>query len=252
MITFYIDDSGSKEVNDSAQPIFLFSGVAITNEKFLETNEFISNEIKRVSKIIMDKLVGSRVKGVKPSEVKTLLKTYLFREFELHATDLIHGKKEYICLSKNEKADLLKNIFEYIKKNEIKVIIIKCEKDKIINNDEIPKKENQKYLNNLMIDKLGEVYEEYLEKNDEQGILVFDQGNDLIDKEFVKFIRDRENKRISPYVAQAKSCDTTLIQLADFTAYIANIYFNKSDKYYDDLKKYYDIIKDNIILYEIN
>lgn len=250
MITFYIDDSGSKEINDNAQPIFLFSGVCIPNNLFIEANNFIKDRVEETGKLIMDKLVNKSSKEVKNSDVKYLLKQYLFREFELHATELIHGKKEYICLSKDEKIKLIKHIFEFIRDKNIKVILIKCEK-KNIQKMEKSTKEKQEYLNSQVMKLLADSYEEYLEQNSETGVLVFDKGNDLIENYFRDYVKSRDNKRISPYIAQSSSYKTPLIQMADFTAYVINIYFNQKSNYYDDLKEYYEMINKNIIIKDV-
>lgn len=251
MITFYIDDSGSKEINDNDQPIFLFSGVVITNELFIHANTFIENKVKEISKKIMDKLVAKSIEGLKNSDVKYLFKQYLFREFELHATELIHGKKEYICLSKEEKSSLIREIFEFIRDNKIKIIIVKCEKNKIKEKISGSNKEKQHYLNEQVMNGLVEAYEEYLKSIDEHGILVFDKGNDLIENYFRHYVKTRSNDRISPYIAQSNSYKTPLIQMADFTAYIANIYFNKKERYFEELKEFYEMVNENIILIDI-
>ena len=252
MITFYIDDSGSKEVNDySAQPNFLFSGIAVPNDKFIEANDFIEKESKNIGSIIMDKLVHSSVDGLNKKNVRGLLKQYLFREFELHATEMIHGKKEYICLSNDEKHELLKRIFQFIQEKEFKIIIIKCKKEDIVKNSEISAKEKQNYLNQKMMECIANEYERFLESIEQEGILVFDKGNDLVQNMLRKYIAKRENKRISPYIAQSKSSTTPLIQMADFTAYISNIYFNNQSKYHEELKPYFEMIMDNIIIYDV-
>lgn len=254
MITFYIDDSGSKEVNDSSQPIFLFSGIAIPNEKFIEVNGFIEKKIRETSRLIMDKLVSCSRPDVSDDDIKHLLKQYLFRDFELHATEFMHGKDEYICLSKSEKINILTSVFEFIKEKEIKVIVIKCEKKDILNNQAINNKDKQKSLNNKMIDKIFYAYEKFLEDNDEQGVLVFDEGNDLISSIFKEKAKTRNSSRnrISPYIAESKSCNTPLIQIADFVAYVCNATFNPKSKFNSDLKPFYNLIIENIILYDIN
>lgn len=252
MITFYIDDSGSKEVNDSSQPIFLFSGIAIPNEEFIEVNGFIEEKIKETSRLIMDKLVSCSRPDVSDDDIKDLLKQYLFRDFELHATEFMHGKDEYICLSKSEKMNILKSVFEFIKEKKIKVIVTKCEKKDILNDQEITGKKKQKSLNNRMINKIFYAYEKFLEDNNEQGVLVFDEGNDLISSRFKEKAKTRNNSRISPYIAESKSCNTPLIQIADFVAYVCNATFNSKSKFNSDLKQFYELIRENIILYDIN
>lgn len=254
MITFFIDDSGSKEYNDMSQPIFLFSGIAIPNEIFNEATIFLQDKVKELNKLIMDKLISISSSEVKNKDVKKLLKQHLFREFELHANEIMHGKKEYICLNKLEKMNLLTEIFDFIKEKKIKIITIKCDKNLFKKNVDIDlsSKEKQKKFNEEIMNLIIKTYEKYLKDINENGVLIFDNGNDLINNYFREYILDKKLEKISPYIVQANSWKNPLMQMADFVAYISNIYFSKKENFYSDIEDNYEKIKDNVILKEVN
>ena len=248
MITFYIDDSGSSSYKDyESQPIFLFSGIAImNNESFCDINNFMKQVILDLDSEVfsaLNKVVNISNRDHKNNVIKTIKKgLYRNKKAEVHALHLVHGKEAFVVLPNKKKHELLLRVFDYIKNNDIKVIIVKCEKKDVKSKDEINKK---------MSECLMKAYNNFLEEKDEDGLLIFARGNEFIDKYFVNELSSRNDLRINPNLFQVDSIDNPLIQVADLTAYIANIYFNNSEKY-KEYMKYYEMIKDNIILSDIN
>lgn len=248
MITFYIDDSGTGSYKDrQSQPIFLFSGIAILdNTSFCNINTFMEQVIldldgevfKSLSKVV--KISNRDHKNNVITTIKNGL--YKNKKAEVHALHLVHGKEAYITLPKAKKHEILLKVFNYIKTNNVKVIIVKCEKKDVKNIEEI---------NEKMSEGLIKAYNDFLEERKQDGVLIFDRGNDFIDKHFKEILKSRNDLYINPNLFQVDSIDTPLIQIADLTAYIANIYFNNSEKY-KDYKQYYEMIKDNIILLDTN
>lgn len=251
MITFYIDDSGTSDAKDISQPIFLFSGICVSNNDYCKYNGFMKKLINDSDKLIFNKLVRSFELGSRRynQAMATDIKKGLCTKFELHATEMIHGTKVNRLFSKEEKKNILNSIFEFIKENNIKVLIVKCEK---LNLDQSLKKDElQKELNIKMMDGLISLYSKHLETIDDEGVLIFDSGNDIINEHFIDYLPDANSLNLNPNVIQADSKDMPLIQMADFIAYIANIYFNSKSRYYDELKDYYEMIQDNITLLDV-
>lgn len=252
MVTFYIDESG--KIKDKDQPTFLFCGVGIRNDIYNLSNEFMKNESNKTRNTIIRKINNilnqTTTAETKKQDICKMLTENLFNKFEIHAKELIHGKKEFVFLSKSDKYKIIERICNFIKENSIPVIIIKVERN-VLNSDTTIKDKNQ-YVIDTMNYNLVNQYEEFLERKKEQGILIFDNGNEFIQHNFVEYAKTNMSRCISPHIVQADSCETPLLQMADIIAYIAGIYFNKRSKYNTDLKPYYEIIKDNIILLDVS
>lgn len=252
MLTFYIDDSGSSDAKDMSQPIFLFSGICIDNASFSKTNKHMEDLIQKTENKIFSKLkdiVDIKNASHKKNVIDTI-RGSLYKKFELHALDLMHGKNENILFSKNDKHSIMSSVFNFIKDNDIKVIIVKC--DKVVLNGDNSIKDVRSELVNRVMDGLINVYNDYLEKLDEEGLFVFDKGNDIIENKFKNLLKTKTDLLINPYVIQEESVNTPLIQMADFTAYVANMYFNKKAKNHQELKKYYELISDNVIVLDVS
>ena len=257
MVTLYIDDSGSSKATDKDQPIFLFSGICVNNIEYHKANNFMNKLILDTDKLLFNKIVGAFDLGSRKynQAMATDIKKSLCSKFELHASEIIHGKKINRLLSKEEKINILEKIFNFIKDNNINVLIVKCEKSKL---DMTLKKDLlQKDLETKVMDGLISLYSQHLQTINRKGVLIFDKGNDIINGNFPEYFTSHldtsNNHHINPNVIQLDSKDVPLIQMADFTAYIANAYFNsKSNSYHNDLKVYYEMIEDNITILDVS
>lgn len=252
MVTFYIDDSGSSDAKDMSQPIFLFSGICIDNASFPKVNNHMEDLIKKSENKIFNKLkniVDIKNQNHKNNVVDTI-RGSLYKKFELHALDLMHGRNENILFSKADKHLIMKSVFDFIKDNDIKVIIVKCDKA-VLKSDKTIKDIRSELVNRVM-DGLITVYNDYLTDIDQEGLFIFDKGNDIIEHNFKNLLKTKSDLLINPYVIQEESVDSPLIQMADFTAYVANMYFNTNAKNHEELKQYYECISDNVILLDVS
>lgn len=251
MITFYIDESG--KMKDKAQPVALFCGVGIKNDKYTIASEFMIQQRDNLYKIIQRQisniLNSTNLAPGKKHSISQMLNKNLFNKFEIHAKEMIHGKDEFVFLSKGEKEKTIKEICQFVVNNEINIIVVKADRTKIEEDNSI--KDKNKYLSKKMSENLINTFQAFFELKKEQGVLIFDNGNEFIQKNFIEYVQQHIIEYISPHIVQADSCATPLLQMADIIAYITKIHFDPSSKYYGDLNKYYEMIEDNIKLIDI-
>lgn len=211
----YIDESGNTGLrsDDVFQPYHLVSGLII-DEKMIRT---IENEIR----LLAFKYFGLDSKNT---------------DFEFHGYEIDKGKGYFSKLKVTDRAELLRQLLEVIKVNELPVIYVIVDKKQCAF--------AIKYLHPHQIAFMGLIQriEEYLAKEDSFGLLVADENPDiekrlLSDLEHYKTINldvpvsfnrtgfnissgFNQINRIVDSIHFVKSSTNRLIQLADIVSYV--------------------------------
>ena len=243
MITFYIDESGNIDAKDiTNQPVFIFCGVGITNEKYCEVNDFMINQVKNLEKLINKKIIN-RLKSNTNFDVIKMFKSKVCNNLEIHMNELVRGNEEYVLLSSKDKDKIITNIVNFVKDKSLDIIAIKYDKrNGIINKSDVEDKIQKSIL---------EEYNSYMLKISRKAILVFDEGNSIVKNKFSYYSKENVRDNICPQILQANSLENPLIQLADVIAYIIRSNFQGNGKYSKNMIKHFQVIKDNIHIVDI-
>lgn len=260
MINIYIDDSGTSNLKDSAQPFFLFSAVLIKNKEFNKINiqtESLVNKLKMdINNIIAKSLSSQKYELGKQEKISNMItEKVLGKKFELHCAQLLRGDDSYMILQKEDRYKYIEDALKIIQTNNIDVITVYCEKFKYLqlHNDKT-ENENQDIVKTEISRALIEAIGTYLKENNEQGCIIIDEGNDTIKKIFIPMVHQLSLDNISSEVLEKESFCNYLIQLADVCAYITNYNFtNKSKEKKKDLaNRFYQYINNNNKLLNIS
>ena len=102
MITFYIDDSGSVSLNDSNQPIFLFSSVCIPgllyNQIKLDMETVVNSILNDIKNRLLD-ICSRENRSKKLAEF--FFEKIVSKEFEIHCSEIIRGDGVYMLFDSN-------------------------------------------------------------------------------------------------------------------------------------------------------
>lgn len=269
MITIYVDDSGSKSLNDSVnQPIFLFSAICIPNDKFPNIESDIRDilskmnlEIRTTLIDIFNKADKGRDKSKKLAEF--FLNKSLDKSLEIHCSEIIRGDDVYMLLDYQDREKYIIETLKIIKKYDIKVITVYCDKEKYKEKfkiDSLNELENKKDFE--ISDCLIQAVSAHLGEQNEQGCIVIDAGNQTINKTLIpnfksgKISVDKDN--IGKEIMQVQSHDSNFVQIADVCAYINNMKLtaqkkieSTSKKKINRANKLYEILDENNIQIDI-
>lgn len=250
MITFYIDESGKFDFKDPTQRISLFACVAIPNDKFQESQKFISELKDYVYDYILQKISTkinhSSFRGNEKGLIKKQICAMLDDNFELHMNKIWQGKDIFAFLNLPFKESIIKKTLKFLSDNEITTIVIRSNLDLIERNSTIKDKES--YIKTTVCNMLLGKCEDYAKSLNDKGVMILDDGNSMIENEFIQNFWKNPGDVISPDISLVASHKTNLIQLADIIAYIINLYsYNKLDSLEAAFLNY----KKHILFYDI-
>lgn len=266
MINIYIDDSGTKNLKEVEQPVFLFSAVCIKNSDFSKVNSEVSSllsSIKRkIDSILLESIDTKKYTPEKAHKVtKMIIDRIIGDKFELHCAEMLRGDGAYMILDKNDRESYIENALQIIRNNNIRILTVVCSKQKYIDinpdiNIDILQDKACKEVVNEMIKQINN----YLIHENEQGCIIADKGNDTIKKIFIPIVKDISLERLSSEVLEKESHESLPIQLADVCAYTSNIKCiseirsQSGNKYKKKniANNFYKIISNNIIIHDIS
>lgn len=228
MINFYIDESGVSS-NDPTQPFYVFSAVVVPISSKSKLNTIMKSHIDSISSSISN-IILSRINNnnyyTQPQlhKIKTWFLPNIESNFEFHSCDVYRGEKCFSILQKEERNNIFEKTLQILSENNIDVITIYCDKKKITWTKTMSKK-----IEENMCNKLLEKINEYLIKNNEEGIIFFDKGNSAVRDGILHESMKKLNLDIN--IVELDSQKELLIQLADACAYANNKTFaNKKFK----------------------
>lgn len=271
MINFYIDDSGTISMNDQTQQIFLFSALCIPGAIYIDIKNEMDKLLHDMKEDIKNKLITICTGGECSKATSTGLANYFLEliikdNFEIHCSEIIRGDKIYMLFESYDREKYLINVLNVIKKYDIKILSVYCDKLEYkgiynsLNPINLEKKKNSDMANCL----IGQL-EEHLNLYEEQGCIIIDEGNLIINTVVNPKLQSGEialkNENLNRDIKQVKSHEYSLIQMADVAAYITNfkLSINKkvelgikvSKKNKTRSKKFYDIIESNNLIINI-
>lgn len=267
MINIYIDDSGTKNLNEVEQPVFLFSAVCIKNSDFSKVNSEVSSLLSsikfKIDSILLESIdVQKYTPEIAHKVTQMIVDRIIGDKFEIHCAQMLRGDEAFMILDKNDRNSYIENALQIIKNNNIRILTVACSKQKYkdlnpgVNNINILQEKACNEVVNEMIRQINN----YLVLENEQGCIIVDKGNDTIKKVFIPAIKNIALDRLSPEVLEKESHESLPIQLADVCAYISNIKCISDIKYQLGIKykkknianNFYNIISENIIIYDIS
>ena len=233
MINIYIDDSGTKELNSSNQPIYLLSGVLIDTSKHKSVEDKLSNLLKeskqKIHDVLCNALNNDSYTKDKSSKIAKLLSNFVCEEFEIHCADMVRGDEPYYILSNKDRIEIVNKGIDIIKDNELDRITVACRKsDYIEQNKHLGLKEIQDKMNKEMVETLISEIENYLEIKNKCAFIFADEGNYTIKNYLIPYMETNELKRVNSVLIESKSHEKILIQLADISAYTSNLRIRNS------------------------
>ncbi len=234
-IATFLDDSGNtgKKLDDELQPLFLLAGFIIDEKIWREVDGYI-NQVK---------------------------KKYDVLDFEIHAIDVINGKKgtPYRNWDYAKKLDFFTEMLEVIRKFELNIIFFEVKKKNFKNyfQSKYGKGFEQQfnispYL--LAFSYILQIGDSYLIDNDSNGILILDEQDEWkkpANKTFniLRTIVGEPEVKIEKLLDRCffvDSSESNMIQLADIVAYNLKRYLECDIKEFSDSK-----IKERKALYEV-
>ncbi|MEG2985088.1 MAG: DUF3800 domain-containing protein [Peptostreptococcaceae bacterium] len=241
MINFHIDDSGSISLNDVNQPILLFSAVCVPGEKYNNIKGEMTTLVDNIIKDINQKLVSICSEGgnLTPSRSEKFatffLENVMKNGFEIHCAEIMRGDGVYMLFDADVRSQYLINVLTLIKKYNLEIITVYCDKEAYKNmNNMIDESELENKKNFDIASMLLKKVDEYLKGTNEQGCIVIDEGNHIINKVMIPGLDsgqlELEGENLSRYIQQAKSHENVLIQLADVVAYTTNMNLSVNTK----------------------
>lgn len=272
MINFYIDDSGSINMNDKKQPIVLFSALCIPGDIYIAIKNDMDKLLNNILEDIKAKLIricsnsGEFTEQHSATFANYFLGLIVKDKFEIHCADIIRGDSVYMLFESSDREQYLIDILNLVKKYNIKIISVYCDKlqyKKSYPNLSASDIETEKNSNiaNCLIKSLTE----HLKSFQEQGCIIVDEGNLIIEKVLIPDLQsgkiELESENLSRDVKQVKSHEYSLVQMADVAAYITNLNLatrkknemgiTVSDKNKSRSIKFFDVIESNNLIINI-
>ena len=267
MINFYIDDSGTNNLNDSAQPITLFSAVCINNSNLHMTEGSIQALLTSIQSdlngVLTEMLTVKKYEdSLQETKVRTMLLNKLIgTKFEFHCAELNRGDDAYMLFDKAKRYEYIEDMLKIVNNNNIDIITVYIDKDeykkqhKQMNAPDIQKKSERD-----LIDTLIKELNKYLENKNEQGCIIIDKGNAVVKKLLIPTMKTETYQNLSSEVLEKDSYDSLTIQLADTCAYTSNMklvsdYKTRAkirNKKEEISNKLFDIFKNNCNLINVS
>lgn len=266
MINIFIDDSGTRNLKENEQPIFLFSAICIKNCDSNKVNSEINNLLISI-RTKLDSIILESISVQKYSEQKTQKVTKMIVDkvtsgkFELHCAQMLRGDDIYMLFDKQDRKTYIMNALQIINNNNIKVITVYCCKEEYINKfTSIDITTLQEQANKEIVQAMIDEINDYLIEENEQCCIIVDKGNTTIKELFIPEIGKALLDRISSEVLEKESHKSLSVQLADVCAYTSNLKFtaelkkrqNLKNKNRDIAEEFYNIIDANCIRRDIS
>ena len=263
MITIYIDDSGTSNLNEPSQPITLFSAVCVNNKSLNSIEKSIrwllSSMESDFNSILSDMIAEKKYEASKKEKIKKMILSKIMGEkFEFHCAELYRGDDAYMLLDKTKREEYIETMLKNVASDDISVITVYIDKaeykDKYKDVQDIQKKSEIDIVNRL-IDEINK----YLSEKKEQGFIIIDQGNKLVRKLLLPKMKKETYDNLSSEILEKDSNESLIIQLADTCAYTNNMkltsdYKSKQgirDKKKAASEKFSSITKENTILVNV-
>lgn len=263
MITIYVDDSGTSNLNDPTQPITLFSAVCVNNKNLHSVENSIRGLLSSMeadfNSILSDMITEKKYEPSKKEKVKKMILSKIMGEkFEFHCAELYRGDDAYMLLDKAKREEYIETMLKNVVLGDISVIIVYIDKaeykDKYKDVQDM-QQESEIAIVNKLIDEINK----YLEEKKEQGFIIIDQGNKLVKKLLLPKMKETTYENLSSEILEKDSNESLIIQLADTCAYTNNmkltsdykIRHNIKDKRKAASEKFSNITKENIILVNV-
>lgn len=264
MVNFFIDDSGSVGLNDSDQPVVLFSAICVKSENLIK----ISREVKSLIDEIKHDIQNGFSSLCKSSELlkrerakrmeKFLVDKLVKKDFEIHCAEIMRGDDLFLFFDELERERYLEKAINILSENETRIITVYCDKQKFI--DKYSIKDSDRFKLTLS-KKLVEILTGFLVENNEKGSITVDRGNDIIHNTLIPGIMEGtveiNANHLTPNIQEVESHENCLVQLADVAAYISNLYLAKnkrielgksvSRKNINRADKFFNLLKNNMI-----
>lgn len=263
MITIYVDDSGTSNLNDTTQPITLFSAVCVNNKNLHSVEHSIRGLLSSMeadfNSILSDMITEEKYDPSKKEKVKKMILSKIMGEkFEFHCAELYRGDEAYMLLDKSKREEYIETMLKNVVLGDISVITVYIDKaeykDKYKDVQDM-QKESEIAIVNKLIDEINK----YLEEKKEQGFIIIDQGNKLVRELLLPKMKEETYENLSSEILEKDSSESLIIQLADTCAYTNNmkltsdykIRYNIKDKRKAASEKFSNITKENTILVNV-
>lgn len=257
MKMLYLDDSGTSNIKDMVQPVLVFAGPILDNEKHGPLHNDMENLIescrKKISNTIFRNLATPNYRGETASKLANYLTDKIISsKFEIHSAELFRGDNEYMVLGKAIRYSFIEDALKLIPKYDIKVfysLVYKQEIDKLPDLNDLDKTDKVKEsISNLIIND----YNAYLKEIDAKSMLVVDSGSDTFQSHLKRMIHSDVSLNIAHDLIERESYKCPVIQLADICAFTINMYnksqiITMSEAKKEKYTEFYNIIKDNLI-----
>lgn len=242
MVNIYIDDSGTSNLLQKDQPVFLFSAVLIDNgiaSKVTSLIDLISKEMdSNLNQILTKAIASDEYDSNRVKDITGLIQKKLTGgKLEIHCSKLVRGDDVYMIFERVDRIKYVEDTLKVIDKNDIQIITAYCTKSDYENKyDKITAKERQQKANEDVVKILLENISAYLEREDKEACVIVDKGNDTLKKVLIPKIKSGEISKISTEVLEKDSGESCLIQLADACAYTSYLYYSSQYKQRNKLK----------------
>jgi hypothetical protein len=242
MKLIYIDDSGNtgKKLDDELQPLFLLGG------------------------FIIDEHIWRRV----DKAIEKIKKRYYISELEIHAIDIMNGKKgtPYKDWDYQKKLDFLAEMLEVVKRYDLKVVYFYVKKQNFkkyfqakYGKDFEQQFNISPYL--LAFSYILQISDAYLIENESNGMLILDEQDEWkkpANKTFniLRTIAEEPEIKIEKLLDRSffvDSSESNMIQLADIISYNLKRYLecdikDVNSQKQNEREKLYNIVKENIYI----
>ena len=250
MHTLYIDESGTYDVKNNTQPIYLFGGVIIENEKIPLMKLFMDDILLRTKNNILQCVQTSIEKNKydinTAKKITEMIAKKVLYKFEIHCSELLRGDNCFMIMRKEEREQIVIDILEFIRTNNIKVIVVYCVKQDILDDKSIPNKDKDKALKEKVSSMMWNEYTKFTKDIKSSLQIITDSDNKIIENFFIPYCMKNHSELINGEVIQKESHLVQGLQVADVVAYIVNWHLRVNNS--EDRKSaMYEIIKDNII-----
>lgn len=266
MINIFIDDSGTRNLKEVDQPIFLFSAICIKNSDTNRINSEISNLLMcirtKLNNILLESISSQKYSKEKTEKVANMIADKVIGgKLELHCAEMLRGDEVYMFFDKEDRKTYIKNALQIIKGNNIKVITVYCGKEEYISkNSAVDINALQEQANKEVVEIMIDEINKYLIEENDQCCIIVDKGNNTIRELFIPEVRKVCLDRVSTEVLEKESHESLPIQLADICAYTSNLKFtaelkekqNQKNKNKNIANDFYNIIDSNNIRRDIS
>lgn len=215
MYLVYVDESGTIDLSDSEN--FVLAGLILNEDRWFEADK--------------------RVKDLKEKYFPGIL-----GGIEIHMSEIVNGNYEFRKMTQEQRATLIRDIFEIIKKLEIRVVYSVVKKKKLLTNLDV-RYWSYKILFERLCYQLND-----LNVNKEKvqyGLLILDSISKKRDEEIWRGVTDllkdgrgyEENKFLIEGPVFVESHLRSPMQIIDCIAYAINYHYKENKRKEDEINK---------------